>query len=154
MVIAIAGIGALFGLTVTPLFAVILLAVLSIYDIIAVYKTKHMISMAKAMIESKAIFGFVIPSKLKLVTERLNNVTPGDNFMILGSGDIVMPLILTSSVAKTSLAGSVIVLIFSLAGLFLTHLIFTNQNKKRPMAALPPIAALSIIGYLIFYIII
>ena len=69
--------------------------------------------------------------------------------MILGSGDIGLPVVLASSVAGYSLDDAIIVAIFSLAGLFLTHLIFVNQRERKPMAALPPIATMSIIGYLV-----
>ena len=64
MILGIAGIGSLLGLAISPGTAVIIMIVLSLYDIIAVYATKHMIKMAKAMMESGAIFGFIIPSQM------------------------------------------------------------------------------------------
>jgi presenilin-like A22 family membrane protease len=69
--------------------------------------------------------------------------------MILGSGDIGLPVLLVSSVAQYSVYDAIIAAIFSLAGLFLTHLIFVNQRERKPMAALPPIATMSIIGYFV-----
>lgn len=149
VILALAGIGAIFGLSITSIVAVWVLAILSVYDIIAVYFTKHMIKMAEGMIASKAIFGFIIPAKLSGFKEKLSIVQPGENFMILGSGDIVLPLILTVAVARVSFLQSLVVAVFSILGLLLTHLIFVNQKERRPMAALPPIAALSIIGYLL-----
>jgi presenilin-like A22 family membrane protease len=135
--LAIAGIGGVIGWSFTPTTAIILLAAFSVYDIIAVYKTKHMVKMAKNMIDAGAIFGLVIVTK-----------KPKD-FMILGSGDILLPLILASTVAIYSIPGAVIVSTFAAAGLFVTHLLFSNQKRRKPMAALPPIATLSIIGYLV-----
>ena len=79
----------------------------------------------------------------------MKNVTPGEGFMILGSGDVALPLVLAASLVRTSLTQASVVAVFSLLGLILTHLIFTNQATRRPMAALPPIAAMSIIGYLV-----
>ncbi len=149
VVLSLAGIGAIFGLSIAPMVAVWILAILSVYDIVAVYLTKHMVKMAEGMIASRAIFGFIIPAKLSGFKEKLTVVKPGENFMILGSGDIVLPLILTASIARSSFPQAVIVAVFSMLGLFLTHLIFINQKERRPMAALPPIAALSIIGYLL-----
>ena len=105
--------------------------------------------MAEGMIASRAIFGFIIPAKLSGFKEKLSVVRPGENFMILGSGDIVLPLILTASLARSSFWQAMAVAVFSVFGLLLTHLIFVNQKERRPMAALPPIAALSIVGYLI-----
>jgi len=135
--LAIAGIGGVIGWSFTPITAIILLAVFSVYDIIAVYKTKHMVKMAKGMIEAGAIFGLIIVTK-----------KPKD-FMILGSGDILLPLILSAAVAVYSVTGAVVISLFAAVGLFFTHLLFSNQKRRKPMAALPPIATLSIIGYLV-----
>ena len=69
--------------------------------------------------------------------------------MILGSGDVGLPLVLVSSVALISIKQGIIISLFALGGLFLTHLMFVNQKARKPMAALPPIATLTVIGYLI-----
>ena len=108
-----------------------------------------MVKLAEAMIQSRAIFGFVIPSSFKSFGERMTQVLPGEQFMILGSGDVILPLLLSASLVRASIYQSVIVALFSVLGLFLMHLIFANQKIRRPMAALPPIAMMSIIGYLI-----
>jgi len=102
VLLGIAGISAVFGLSLTPLFAALLLVFLSFYDIIAVYKTKHMIKLAQNMIKSHAIFGFIMPSHYKDYFKKLEHVEPGEQFMILGSGDIAMPLILAVSVLSIS----------------------------------------------------
>ena len=149
VIFGLAGIGSTFGLSLAPIVVVWILAILSFYDIIAVYLTKHMVKMAGGMIASGAIFGFIIPANFSGFKEKISSVGPGENFMILGSGDLLLPLILTVSVARISFLQAIIVGIFSLFGLLATHLIFVNQKERRPMAALPPIAALSIIGYLL-----
>lgn len=149
VVLAIAGIGAVLGLGLTPLIVVFILIILSFYDIIAVYKTKHMIKLAETMIKSRTIFGFIIPFNFKDFFVSSHRAHPGEGFMILGSGDIIMPVLLSASLVPISLRQSLFVLFFSLIGLFIAHLLFVNQEKRRPMAALPPIAAMSIIGYLI-----
>jgi len=151
IMLGIAGVSSILGVTITPETGVGLLVVLSFYDILAVYWTKHMVYMAQGMIESGAIFGFVIPFDIRDIfyhkTEAKQKI--GEKFMILGSGDIGLPLILTSSLAVVSIRQATITSIFALGGLFLTHLIFVNQGARRPMAALPPIATLTIIGYLV-----
>ena len=151
MILGIAGVSSMLGITVSPLTAVALLGILSFYDILAVYWTKHMVYLAKGMMESGAIFGFIIPFNLRDIFyhsyEAKHKI--GEKFMILGSGDIGLPLVLASSVAFVSISQALIICLFALAGLFLTHLIFINQSGRRPMAALPPIATLTIIGYLV-----
>ncbi len=151
IVLALAGIGAVLGISLKPLSVIILLLILSFYDIIAVYKTGHMVKMAEDMIKSRAIFGLVIPKKFQGWKENLRNVrVPGSEFMILGSGDIVMPLLLIASVIGFhGLASGLVVFLFSMLGLFLTYYLFITQKTRRPMAALPPIAAMSIVGYLV-----
>ena len=151
IMLGIAGVSSTLGITISSEIGIILLVVLSFYDILAVYWTKHMVYLARGMMESGAIFGFIIPFDFKDFfyhkTDAKQNV--GDKFMILGSGDVGLPLILVSSVASISIQRGGIESSFVLSGLLLTHLIFINQRARRPMAALPPIATLTIIGYLV-----
>lgn len=149
MILTFAGVGAALGLSLAPETAVLILVILSFYDIIAVYKTRHMVEMAEAMIQSRAIFGFVVPASFGGFKERMTRVSPGEQFMILGSGDVILPLLLSTSLVRASLSQSAIVVFFSVLGLFLMHLIFSNQKVRRPMAALPPIAMMTILGYLL-----
>jgi len=155
IIFGIAGIAAVFGLSISIEFGLILLVVLSLYDIVAVYVTKHMVTMARSMVESGAVFGFLIPFEFKGFFYGKDEAKAGigDNFMILGSGDIGLPLIFAVSLIKASLISAIITAGFSLLGLFITHLLFINQGQRRAMAALPPIATMTIIGYLITVVI-
>ena len=60
---------------------------------------------------------------------------------------------LTAFVAASSVATSVnaaiIVAVFAGGGLFITNWLFTSQRKNAAMAALPPIAMMAIIGYVV-----
>lgn len=149
MAFTISGIGAVVGLSLQPLSVVYVLVAFSFYDIISVYKTGHMIKLAQAMIKSRAIFGFVIPEPGRTVRHKISGVAPGEGFMILGSGDVIFPLLLSASLIRVSLQYATVVALFSISGLLLMHLIFSNQKIRQPMAALPPIALMSIIGYLV-----
>jgi len=151
IILGVAGIGSLLGLAISPKTVAIAMVVLSFYDIIAVYVTGHMVKMARAMMDSGATFGFIIPSRLSgfLFHKQEAQAQVGGQFMILGSGDVGLPVVLVGSLVRYSLSGAIIVAVFSLVGLFITHLIFVNQHERKPMAALPPIATMSIVGYLI-----
>lgn len=151
IIFGIAGISSILGITISPMVGIALLVILSFYDILAVYWTKHMVQMAKGMIESGAIIGFVIPFEIKdfLFQKPKVRQNLGEKFMILGSGDIGLPLVFVSSIAAISTRQAWLISIFVVIGLFLTHLIFVNQKERKPMAALPPIATMTIIGYLI-----
>jgi len=149
IILGMAGAGSILGLNLNPQAVILLLIVFSIYDFIAVYKTKHMIRMAKEMIRSKAILGLIVPSELSSFKENLKGVRPGGKFLILGGGDIVFPLVFAVSLIPFGILKSFIVAFFSLIGLFFSFWFFISQKTRQPIPALPPIALFSIIGYLI-----
>ncbi len=152
MVFGIAGISSILGLGLKPEPIVFILILFSIYDFVAVYKTKHMVEMAKEMIEQKTIFGFVIPQDIFSFRESLLNVQPGGKFLVLGGGDVALPLLFSVSLLPSGFLNSIIVAAFSLLGLFISFYIFTHQKVRRPIPALPPIAFFSIIGFLLIRI--
>jgi len=149
IIFGLAGAGTAMGVSFSPLSIVILLLIFSVYDVIAVYKTKHMVKMAKEMIGANAIIGFVVPKRLKGFKEDLKKVKPGGQFMIIGGGDIVFPLVFCASLTNVGLTETLIVLIFSYFGLLVSYITFTSQKIKKAIPALPPIALLSILGYLL-----
>jgi len=157
----LAGIGGMLGLTLTPRDAIVLLVILSIYDIIAVYKTKHMVKMAKEMIKKKVILGIIVPEKIlglkasmadveqdKTPFEKATKPDKTRRFMILGGGDLGLPLLLIASVARQNVWQAIVILAFALLGLLTMHFIFIKL-KNKPMPALPPLAVFSILGYFI-----
>ena len=153
MVLGFSGAASFFGLGFTPSVVVALLMIFSIYDFIAVYKTKHMVLMAKEMIDKKVILGFIIPKDYRYFKEKLAQVKQGSNFMILGGGDVVFPSLLAVSVVPSGLGKALVVVLFSLIGSFLTYCLFASQNQKgvipEPIPALPPVALCAIIGYFV-----
>src|SRR3989338_9144175 len=151
MILGIAGVSSFLGISISPQIGILLLIMLSFYDIFAVYVSKHMVRLAEGMVGSGAIFGFIIPFDLRDIFYHKEQAREkmGEKFMILGSGDIGLPVIMVSSVAVISLSQALITSTFVLVGVFITHILFVNQSGRRPMAALPPIATLTIIGYLI-----
>jgi len=153
MIFGIAGIGSLLGLQIPPLIIVFLLIAFSVYDFIAVYKTKHMIKMAKEMIEAGAILAMIVPPRISDFLADLKEVKPGGRFLILGGGDIAFPLLLCTSLVPEGILNSSIVAIFALIGLFASFWFFISQKIRQPIPALPPIALFSIIGFLITRII-
>ncbi len=151
IILAVAGMGAMIGLEITPSVAIIACILLSFYDIIAVYKTRHMVRMAEGMIRSGAIFGFIIPASFGsfFARSRETQARIGRDFTILGSGDIGLPIVFVSSLVRQSVSEAVITAAFVLIGLLITHIIFVSQKKRQPMAALPPIATMTILGYVV-----
>ena len=149
LILTLPGIAALIGVSLNPWTVVALLIVMSVYDYVAVYKTKHMVKMAKAMIAGRAIFAMIFPEHWHGFKFPVSEAHPGEGFMMLGTGDFVFPLVMASSAFTLSSFASWLVLSFSLLGLLIMHLIFFSQKIRRPMPALPPLAVCSIIGFII-----
>ncbi|MCX6797229.1 MAG: presenilin family intramembrane aspartyl protease, partial [Candidatus Doudnabacteria bacterium] len=149
LVLTLPGIAALLGMSLNPWTAVLILVVMSVYDYVAVYKTKHMVRMAKAMISGRAIFALVFPEHWQGFKSHLNEAHPGEGFMMLGTGDFVFPLIMAVSAYAVSPIAGWLIFAFVLLGLLLMHLIFVSQKIRRPMPALPPLAASAVLGFLL-----
>ncbi len=149
MILSLAGIGAIFGLAMEPKVVVLLLLALSVYDFIAVYKTKHMIKMAKSMLSYGVVMGIIVPKEVKDFKEKVTNISPGGRFMVLGGGDIIFPLLFSVSLLDKGIVSVLTVAGFSLVGVAASLLIFLLQKEQKPIPALPPIALFSIMGYII-----
>ena len=153
VVLGISGAGIILGLEVTPLTVVALLVVFSIYDYIAVYKTKHMVKMAEEMVNAHAVLGIIVPPNLKGFQTGLQKVKPRGVNLILGAGDIIFPLMFAVSLVKTSILQALIVAVFSLFGLLALFLIFRTRKVRQAMPALPFISAFAILGYFLVLLI-
>lgn len=149
LILTLPGIAAVLGASLSPWTVVLVLIFMSVYDYVAVYRTKHMVKMAKVMIKGRAIFAMIFPEHWHGFMVHLDEAHPGEGFMMLGSGDFVFPLIMAASAYSISSVTSWLVFVFTLFGLLLMHLIFFSQKVRRPMPALPPLAAFAILGFLI-----
>jgi len=153
IVLGIAGIGSNLGLGIEPQIVAALLIILSVYDFIAVNITKHMVKMAKEMVEMGAILALILPPKIPDFRESIKTVKPGGKFLILGAGDIAFPLLFCVSLVPEGILNPLIVAFFALFGLFFSFWLFSSQKIRKAIPALPPIALFSIIGFLITRII-
>jgi presenilin-like A22 family membrane protease len=149
MILGLAGIGGVFALSINPETIVFLLVLFSIYDFIAVYKTKHMQKIAVEMMKHDAVLALIIPIEISDFGRSLKEKETKKRSFVLGGGDIAFPLLLSASLVREGLFFSSLVAIFSLFGLFFSFWIFYKKGFKSAMPALPPIALFSIIGYLV-----
>ncbi len=106
MILAMVGVGSVFGRMISPWTAMILLLALSVYDFLAV-RFGYMIWMAKKLSDSNTLPAFFIPksvsewkNKMKdsAVTRLVEEKSSDRKYSILGGGDIGFPLLLVSSV--------------------------------------------------------
>ena len=157
-----AGASAIIGISLAIIPTLILLILLTIYDIISVYKTKHMITLAEGVMDLRAPILFVVPKRkdysfVKCDFDAESEGERGAYFM--GLGDAVMPTILVVSAnifihegyMQLPLLGSVTLpAILAAVGTLLGYVVLmVVVMKGKPQAGLPFLNTGAIIGYVI-----
>ncbi len=126
---AVAGAGALIGISLGIIPVLVFISLLAVYDLIAVFKTKHMVKMAKAIVSQNLAFTFTIPAK--------------EHDFQLGTGDLVIPLVfgtaVFSSASRLSTYASIVptALILFASFLGLVGTLHICAEKKIALPALP-----------------
>ncbi len=134
---------------------VVLLLLISIYDIYAVWHAGFMQKMAKYQMEKVRVFsGFFVPylrKKDRLMIKRYKEMKlkPKNkkikvNVAILGGGDVVFPIILAGVVLSS--LGLLQALIISIGATIALGLLFYNSEKGKFYPAMPFITAGCLIG--------
>lgn len=97
------GIAALLVPVINMFSAVLLLILISLYDMYAVWKSKHMIKMAQFQSISQVFAGLSVPyTPIKIPKKEKVKVVKNVKTAILGGGDIAFPLIFSGAVMKTT----------------------------------------------------
>jgi presenilin-like A22 family membrane protease len=152
MTLAVAGIGASIGLLLPVEAVIVILVLLSVYDYIAVFKTKHMVKLFKNLFSRHVPLSLVVPGNLKDFKANVNDafIGPGKGkvrkYMMLGTGDIAFPIIFAVSAVRQSLFSGISVLFGSFFGIVAVYFILL-KCKKGAIPALPPIAICTIAAY-------
>lgn len=149
-IISGAGVGALLGASLGVLPSIVFILILSAYDFVSVFITKHMVHMAKALTERPTSFTVAAPPNLKQLTyNKIKGRTRKKiHIFQLGVGDMVIPLMFSVSVLnKFSLINAIAAIIGSAIALF--SLIYFMSKKPRPLPALPFITFGTFSGFLI-----
>ena len=150
-----------------PMFSVlsmfIVLILVSIYDAYAVWKSKHMITLAKFTRDSNLFPGFTLRNKqedvekiaIKASSVVSSNTSKG-KVGILGGGDVVFPLLFSGAIfvnllkkgmsLNVAFLFALIVSLFAALGLFLLFY-FSKKDKFYP--AMPFLSAGAFIGYFV-----
>ncbi len=161
-----AGIAVLFVPLFNVLWAIALLLLISVYDFIAVFKLKHMVSMAKFQTQGDAFAGLLIKynhRREKTIKEKEKTKptaapkaslrTVEQTSAILGGGDIVFPLLFAGVLLEAMInAGTApaeallkIIVIPVVVSLFLACLlVYGKRGKFYP--AMPVITAGCLVG--------
>ena len=155
-----AGIGALFGVSMTILPVVLLLIILAVYDAISVYKTRHMVTLAEGVLNVKAPLLFVVP-KNRGYSFRADHIKisgieekPREAFF-LGLGDAIIPTILVISanwslaVPSFSFLGLTLPAFGAMLGTYGGFLALMAISRDKPQAGLPFLNSGALLGFLI-----
>jgi len=131
-----------------PLFdlwsVIILLILIAAYDAYAVWKSKHMIKLAKSQAKAKIFAGLMIPYRLRKAVKKGRVKKIKVRTAILGGGDIGFPLIFAGVILKEmGLWQSLIIPFFALLGL---GFLLWWGNEKKFYPAMPFISAGCFIG--------
>ncbi len=143
------GLAAIF-VPIMNLFAVLMLLLLiSAYDIYAVWKSKHMVKLAKFQTSSRVFAGLSIPYKMpkKEAKKKAGKVVKIEKIKtaILGGGDIAFPLIFAGVVMKkTGFLTSLIIPIFVSTALLI---LLIKSKKDRFYPAMPFLSLGCLAGY-------
>jgi len=154
------GLAAIFVPIINIFSVFMLLLLISAYDMIAVWKSKHMVSLAKFQAKSKVFAGLLLPYKMpKNIPKGIPIKRIKVKTAILGGGDIGFPLIFAGVVMKglmltnpewSGFLQALIIPIFtSIALLFL--LMKSEKDKFYP--AMPFLSAGCLAGYLVILLI-
>ncbi len=153
-----AGASAIFGISLSILPTLILLALLAIYDYIAVYRTKHMIALAEGVMELKIPMMFVMPRRwgYSFVRARGMQKEGEKEAYFMGLGDAVIPTMLAVSAnafldAPRIMGFANLPALGSAAGTLVSYLalMYLVVRLKKPQAGLPFLCTGSIAGFLL-----
>ena len=159
---------ALLGISFSILPAFILLIALAIYDYIAVYRTKHMITLADAVVEMRLPILMVMPSSAgydytqapSLNAQRQQPVEERE-VMFMGLGDVVIPgalvvsafIWLPSHPVVLGLGANLWAALATIVGSLLGYsLLMRRVATGKPQAGLPFLNGGAIAGYIVAYL--
>jgi len=150
-----AGLAAIFVPVMNILSALILLVLISLYDMFAVWKSKHMIKMAKFQTQSRIFAGLSLPytssAKGKKVKKAKQLIKKKIKTAVLGGGDIGFPLLFAGAVMKTfGLPKAFIISLFAAVGL---TVLLLAAKKDRFYPAMPFITIGCVVGYLVVLVV-
>ncbi len=165
-----AGLAVIFVPILNTISVIILLILISLYDMYAVWKSKHMIKLAKFQTQSKVFAGFSIPyntkkgklvkilhKKLKTTKKIEKKSVGGSNIShaILGGGDIAFPLLFAGAILKSTIITNfwpafLKILIIPICAAIGLSLLFYKTKKNRFYPAMPFISIGCFIGYGLF----
>jgi len=144
-IISSAGVAAIFGFSLGFLPAVLFTILLSIYDYIAVFKTKHMVEMARELSTRQLSFAVTaknVPARKEKETAEhyVDRANREGERLDLGTGDLAVPGMLSVSAYTLGPNGMIYALAVAAGSTIALYALLRFVSEKRVfLPALPPI---------------
>lgn len=158
------------GYTIGIIPILVLLILIGIYDYISVFKTKHMVFLAKKIINKNTLFVMDFGQRVaKTVKETVKNPEHKEqeqnlkkninpkirNHLNLGTGDFALPLMAVMTIFAANTIFGIIAFFAALFGLELTiWLLFSKKHLALPAIPLQVICLLIVYGAYFLYVLI
>lgn len=157
VVVAVAGVTAILGTSLSVLTALVALVGMAVYDAYAVYGSGHMVEMADASARMGTPTMFVVPTERGTSTRNLQDVGTdggGSTVAMLGAGDALFPgvLVVTALGVGDAVAGPFTIAALGAFAGSLLGLVALQAYVHRVSgvhAGLPLLNAATILGYLV-----
>ncbi|MDI6798688.1 MAG: presenilin family intramembrane aspartyl protease [Candidatus Aenigmarchaeota archaeon] len=148
VIFSVSGVGAFLGVSLGILPVLVFIILLSFYDFISVFVTKHMIYIAKEIAKTPTAFSAAFPYKFKKPVYFVVGSKRVKRHYQLGGGDIAIPLMFSVSVLREfTFYHTVFSMLGAVASLCLITYFVTKKHIALP--ALPWISSGMLIGFLI-----
>jgi len=151
-VIASACVGAAFGFSLDLLPAIVFVVSLSLYDVLAVFFTRHMVVMAQELGRRNLAFSVSAEQKVKVKLPRMKAPIEQRSVLELGTGDLSIPCMLAVSAFRYGGAlsfshGMAYALAATLgSSIALLLVLYAVLRNRLFLPALPPLAFGSLLG--------
>lgn len=152
LIFSVAGAGAIIGASLGILPSLILILLVSVYDFIAVFITKHMVYMAKEIIKTPTAFTLAFPHKFKRPVQFVagkKKIKKKFHVFHLGGGDFAIPLMFSVSVLSSFSFWQALLSTIGSATALSLLIYFSAKKPGRALPALPFICAGAIMGFII-----
>lgn len=146
------GISAVWGVIIGVWAAVAFLIVFAVYDYIAVYRTKHMVSLAKVAVDESLPLLFIIPSQRGLKIKDMSfEKREESSVLMIGFGDIALPSIMVVSSSLYGIHNIIPFTLLPMIGALIGMIVLLFMNVGKPAPGLPFINTGAVIGFLIAF---
>lgn len=150
-ILTAAGLAAIWGVDLGLYAAIVLMIAFAVYDYIAVYKTKHMLDIARATTSSNMPLFFIVPENLNFEMKDADIDRPSDGeeenrrgAIMIGFGDIAIPnvMVISSYLYGGTISFFALPLIGGIVAMFILF-----SFIKRPAPGLPFLNTGVLIGF-------